>query len=67
MIYVAVVLGNIRKIKTVRYCHKISRYDSLVIVSNILHIYNYFVSQCINIHIKCLVVRVEVSHRPKFT
>ena len=25
------------------------------------------VPQCINIHIKCSVVRLEVSHRPKFT
>ena len=28
-----VVLGDIRKIKTVRYCHKIPRYDGIVIVT----------------------------------
>ena len=61
------VLGDIRKIKMVRYYRKIPRYDGLVIVtnfSNILHIYSYFVPQCINIHIKCSVVRLEVSQRP---
>ena len=30
---VAVVLGDIRKIKMVWYCHKIPRYDGIVIVT----------------------------------
>ena len=41
------VLGDIRKIKMVRYCHKIPRYDGLVIFNNILHIYSYF---CTSVH-----------------
>ena len=49
------VLDNIRKNKMVWYCHKISRYHSIVIVTNfssILHITAISVSQYINIHIK---------------
>ena len=31
--YLCVVLGDIRKIKTVQYYHKIPRYDGIVIVT----------------------------------
>ena len=31
--HIPVVLGDIRKIKTVRYYHKIPRYDGIVIVT----------------------------------
>ena len=31
--HVYIVLGDIRKIKMVRYCHKISQYDGIVIVT----------------------------------
>ena len=31
--FIFLVLGDIRKIKTVRYCHKIPRYDDIVIAT----------------------------------
>ena len=36
LLRISLVLGDIRKIKTVRYCHKIPRYDGLVIVTKFL-------------------------------
>ena len=63
------VLGNIRKIKMVQHCCKISQYHSTVIVTkfiSILQMYSYFCTYYINIHIKCSVVRLEVIHRPNF-
>ena len=31
--FIFLVLGDIRKIKTVRYCHKIPQYDDIVIAT----------------------------------
>ena len=70
MYWYKLALGYIRKVKMVWYCHEIPWYHGIVTVTKSLLIFCIStvisVPQCINIHIKCSVARLEVSHRPNF-
>ena len=62
-----IVLGDIREIKIlVQYCHKVHWYYGIVVSSNNFLVLRRFtaisLSHCINVHIKCSVVRIEVTY-----
>ena len=65
--HLGTVLGDIRKIKAVRHCNKLSWYHGTIIVKKFFLVFCIFTTlsppNCIDIHIKCL-VRLEVTHRP---
>ena len=53
-----IVLGNIRKIKTVWYCHC---YTILLVFCRFTAI---SAPQCNNIYINCSLIKLKVTHRP---